>query len=79
MKVLYNPQAFFTHAALLDPRMAGLPLRTATDRHLGRPLPYQLANRTQVHPKADACKQWHPFTQRSYAVLAQVSSGCPPL
>ena len=30
--------------------MAGRPLRPATDRRLGRPLPYQLANPTSAHP-----------------------------
>lgn len=29
--------------------MADRPLRPATDRRLGRPLPYQLANPTQAH------------------------------
>ena len=29
--------------------MAGHPLRSATDRCLGRPLPYQQANQTRVH------------------------------
>ena len=57
--------------------MAGHPLRPATDRRLGRPLPYQLANRTWAHPAARARKP--PFTRRSYAVLARVSPGCPPL
>ena len=32
--------------------MAGRPLRPATDRSLGRPLPHQQANRTQATPKA---------------------------
>ena len=32
--------------------MAGHPLRPATHRRLGEPLPHQLANGTQVHPKA---------------------------
>ena len=32
--------------------MAGRPLRPATDRRLGRPLPHQLPNRTQAAPKA---------------------------
>ena len=32
--------------------MAGRPLRPATDRRLGRPLPHQQANRTQATPKA---------------------------
>ncbi|KAH7285649.1 hypothetical protein KP509_33G038800 [Ceratopteris richardii] len=35
-----------------DP-VADHPLRPATDRHLGKPLPYQLANQTQVPPWAD--------------------------
>ena len=57
--------------------MADLPLRTAIDRRLGRPLPHQLANLTQVHHKATARKP--PLTLRHYAVLAIVSNGCPPL
>ena len=32
--------------------MADHPLRPATDRSLGRPLPHQLANRTRAHPRA---------------------------
>ena len=32
--------------------MAGRPLRPATDHRLGRPLPHQLANRTQAPPSA---------------------------
>ena len=59
--------------------MAGHPLRPATDRRLGRPLPYQLANRTWAHLVARACKQRPPFFRRTYAVLARVSPGCPPL
>ena len=59
--------------------MAGHPLRPATDRRLGRPLPHQLANRTWAHPIARACKQRPPFFHRTYAVLARVSPGCPPL
>jgi hypothetical protein len=59
--------------------VAGHPLRPATDRRLGRPLPYQLANRTWAHPIAGACKQRPPFSLRTYAVLARVSPGCPPL
>ena len=34
--------------------MAVHPLRPATDRCLGRPLPYQLANQTRIHPFAIA-------------------------
>ena len=36
----------------LSPSVAGRPLRPATDRRLGRPLPHQQANRTQATPKA---------------------------
>ncbi|MNY29858.1 hypothetical protein D3C86_1639280 [compost metagenome] len=32
--------------------MADRPLRPATDRRLGEPLPHQLANQTQAHPSA---------------------------
>ncbi|YAI82049.1 MAG: hypothetical protein ACQJCO_00005 [cyanobacterium endosymbiont of Rhopalodia sterrenbergii] len=32
--------------------MADHPLRPATDRRLGRPLPHQLANLTRAHPQA---------------------------
>ena len=35
--------------------MADRPLRPATDRRLGRPLPHQLPNRTQAAPKAHYC------------------------
>ena len=35
--------------------MAGRPLRPATDRRLGRPLPHQLPNRTQAALKAHCC------------------------
>lgn len=35
--------------------MADHPLRPATDRRLGRPLPHQLPNRTQAAPKAHHC------------------------
>jgi hypothetical protein len=59
--------------------VADHPLRPATDRRLGRPLPYQQANRTRAHLVAGACKQRPPFSRRTYAVLARVSPGCPPL
>ncbi len=37
LKVLYNPQAFFTHAALLDQAFAHCPIfPTASRRSLGR-------------------------------------------
>ena len=37
--------------------MAVHPLRPATDRRLGGPLPRQLANQAQTHRKAMACRQ----------------------
>ena len=51
------------------------PLRPATDRSLGRPLPYQLANRARAPPRAP--EGFHP--EGSYAVLAPVSRGYSPL
>src|SRR6476620_3573764 len=36
----------------LSPSVADHPLRPATDRRIGRPLPHQLANRTQAPPQA---------------------------
>src|ERR1700730_4129943 len=36
----------------LSPNVADHPLRPATDRRLGRPLPHQLANRTKAPPQA---------------------------
>ncbi len=40
--------------------MAGHPLRSATDRRLGGPLPHQLANQTRTHPFAGRS----PFTTK---------------
>ena len=57
--------------------MADHPLRPATDRRLGRPLPHQLANQTQAPPIAPGLTP--ALLQRDYAVLARVSSGYPPL
>jgi hypothetical protein len=54
--------------------VADRPLRPATDRSLGRPLPHQLANRTQAAPKAPS----QAFCLSRCAVLAPVSQGCPP-
>ena len=57
--------------------MADHPLRSATDRRLGRPLPHQPANQTQAHlspinlwPKKDV-------SFRRYEVLIIVSNGYP--
>ena len=59
--------------------MAGRPLRPATDRRFGGPLPRQLANQTRTH----RIPPWF-FTPChaalcAYAVLAAVSGCCPPV
>ena len=59
--------------------MADHPLRPATDRRLGRPLPYQLANPTQALPIARGPERSPAFPRGAYAVLARVSPGYPPL
>ena len=59
--------------------MAGHPLRSATDRRLGGPLPHQLANQTRGH--LSAINLWHfdHAIKMRHAVLAVVSNCCPPL
>ena len=57
--------------------MAGRPLRPATDRRLGRPLPYQLANPTSAHPSTRGLAT-PAFPRRAYAVLANLSTGYSP-
>ena len=42
--------------AVLNPSVADHPLRPATDRRLGKPLPYQLANQAQAHPLTPLAK-----------------------
>ena len=54
--------------------MAGHPLRPATDRRLGEPLPHQLANQPWAHLKA-----LQRFPNVDYAVLAPISGRYPPL
>ena len=54
--------------------MAVHPLRPATRRRLGEPLPHQLADRTRAPPKAPC-----GFNLSAYGVLASVSRRCPPL
>ena len=56
--------------------MAGHPLRPARDRRLGEPLPHLPANPFWAHPEADIAIL---SPAGSYAVLAAVSSCCPPL
>ena len=59
--------------------MAVHPLRPATDRRLGGPLPHQLANQTRGHLSAINLWLLSDATQKHYAVLAVVSNCCPPL
>ena len=59
--------------------MADHPLRPARDRRLGEPLPHQLANLTQAHLIAKGSEKSPSFPLRDYAVLACVSTCCPPL
>ena len=57
--------------------MADHPLRSATDRRLGRPLPHQLTNQTQAHPlPINLCPLYHAI-KRIYVVLIPVSRGYP--
>ena len=59
--------------------MAGHPLRSATDRRLGRPLPYQLPNQTRVHPIPPEFLPPYHAVLGSYAVLAVISNCYPPV
>src|SRR5690606_23245039 len=96
-KVLYNPQAFFTHAALLDQAFAHCPIfpTAASRRSLGRvSVPVWLIVLSDQLPivalvgryptnkligRGLIQKRPKPFPRRAYAVLARLSSGCPPL
>ena len=60
--------------AVLSPSLADHPLRPATDRSLGKPLPYQQANRTQAAPKAHKA-----LILRPHAVLDFISEAYPSL
>jgi len=56
------------------------PLRPVTDRSLGKPLPYQLANLPQAPPQADCSfNNCHLAVPLRYAVLASVSGRYSPL
>ena len=59
--------------------MAGHPLRSATNRRLGGPLPHQLANWTRVHPVPPEFLPLHHAVLWSYAVLTVVSNCYPPV
>ena len=57
--------------------MADHPLRSATDRRLGEPLPHQPANQTQVHPVPINLWPVPHAGSRCHKVLITVSSGYP--
>ncbi len=97
MKELYNPKAFFTHAALLDQAFAHCPIfpTAASRRSLGRvSVPVWLIILSDQLPivalvsryptnkligRGPLLERPKPFPLMGYAVLAAVSSGCPPL
>ena len=58
--------------------MAGRPLRPATDRRFGRPLPCQLANQTRGHPIPPQFFTLEDAFPCAYAVLTVVSNWYPP-
>ena len=58
--------------------MADHPLRSATHRRLGRPLPYQLPNGTRAHPYPINLLPQRDAPSWSYAVLSIVSNGYSP-
>ena len=59
--------------------MAGRPLRSATDRRFGGPLPRQLPNQTRAHPIPPEFFTLSHAAPCAYAVLAAVSSCYPPV
>ena len=59
--------------------MAVRPLRPATDRRLGEPLPRQLPNRTRGHPVPPEFFTQSHAASCAYAVLAAVSGCYPPV
>ena len=59
--------------------MAGHPLRAATDRRLGEPLPHQLAIQTRAHPIPPEFFTLSHARLCAYAVLAAGSSCYPPV
>ena len=63
----------------LSSSVAGRPLRPATDRRLGGPLPHQLPNLPSAAPITRGSCESPAFTLRSYAVLIRLSPGYPPL
>ena len=59
--------------------MTDHPLRPVRDRRLGEPLPHQLANLTRAYLEAKNLLPQNPQISWSYAVLASLSTGYPPL
>ena len=59
--------------------MAVHPLRPATDRRLGGPLPRQQANQTRAHLTPPEFFTLSHAKLCAYAVLAAVSGCCPPV
>ena len=59
--------------------MADHPLRSATDRRLGRPLPHQPANQTRVHLIPPEFFTLFHAKPCAYAVLAVISNCYPPV
>ena len=57
--------------------MAGHPLRPATRRSLGGPLPHQLADRPRAHPSPPELSTTVRCLKWSYSVLASVSRSYP--
>ena len=57
--------------------MAGHPLRPATRRSLGEPLPHQQADRPRAHPPPRKLSTRISCESASYSVLATVSGGYP--
>ncbi|MBA0574948.1 hypothetical protein Golob_025040 [Gossypium lobatum] len=55
------------------PSVADHPLGLATGHHLGKLLPYRLANQIQAPPRTDSS-----FCSSAYGVLAVISSCCSP-
>ena len=63
----------------LSPNVAGRPLRPATDRRFGGPLPRQLPNQTRAHPIPPEFSAPCHAAFGAYAVLAAVSGCYPPV
>src|SRR4029078_4790318 len=61
----------------LSPSVADRPLRPATRRRLGEPLPHQQSDRPRVHPSPINLSTHIGCPSRSYPVLAPVSRSYP--